>query len=169
VRSAREGIGADSTDPDYVIRREGQLLIDYAGSPIVATGAGTRAPDATGLSRDAVTNPLRLFSLFGPWHTLVLYAGADARPDDVERFERAAEAATAAAHGHMAVYLVAAPAADVASTVLPLVRDVASAFARAYSTAGESAFVVRPDGYLGFAGSHVDIDGLVAHLRATFG
>ena len=36
VRSAREGIGADSTDPDYVIRREAQLLIDYADSPIVS-------------------------------------------------------------------------------------------------------------------------------------
>ena len=40
VRSAREGIGADSTDPDYVIRREAQLLIDYADSPIVADGRG---------------------------------------------------------------------------------------------------------------------------------
>jgi pentachlorophenol monooxygenase len=36
VRSAKEGIGADSTDPDFIIRREAQLLIDYAGSPIVA-------------------------------------------------------------------------------------------------------------------------------------
>ncbi len=33
VRSAREGIGADSSDPDFVIRREAQLLIDYAGCP----------------------------------------------------------------------------------------------------------------------------------------
>ena len=41
VRSAREGIGADSTDPDYVIRREAQLLINYADSPIV--GARARA------------------------------------------------------------------------------------------------------------------------------
>jgi 2-polyprenyl-6-methoxyphenol hydroxylase-like FAD-dependent oxidoreductase len=48
VRSAREGIGADSTDADCVIRREAQLLINYAGTPIVAHGAGGRAPDATG-------------------------------------------------------------------------------------------------------------------------
>jgi pentachlorophenol monooxygenase len=33
VVSAREGIGADSNDPTFVIRREGQLLIDYDGSP----------------------------------------------------------------------------------------------------------------------------------------
>ena len=65
VRNARAGIGADSADPDYVIRREAQLLIDYAGSPIVAAGAGGRAPDAGGLTRAAVTDPFRLFSLFG--------------------------------------------------------------------------------------------------------
>ncbi len=53
VRSARDGIGADSSDVGFVVRREGQLLIDYAGSPIVAPGAGGRAPDATGLTRDA--------------------------------------------------------------------------------------------------------------------
>ena len=41
VRSAREGIGADSNDPDFVIRREAQLLIDYGDSPIVSAGAGT--------------------------------------------------------------------------------------------------------------------------------
>jgi 2-polyprenyl-6-methoxyphenol hydroxylase-like FAD-dependent oxidoreductase len=169
VRSAREGIGADSNDLDFVIRREAQLLIDYSDSPIVASGAGTRAPDASGLTRDAVTGPLRLFSLFGPWHTVLLYAGDDAGPTDVERFERAADASLTTAHGHANVFLVAAPGADVASTVLPLVRDTASAFARAYVTCGESAFVVRPDGYLGFAGSDADIDGLVAHLRATFG
>jgi pentachlorophenol monooxygenase len=179
VRSAREGIGADSTDVDYVIRREAQLLIDYGDSPIVSVGAGQpatsrlrtggRAPDATGLTRDAVTRPLRLFSLFGPSHTVLLYAADDTGPADVERFEAAGEAAVAAATGDANVYLIAAPGADVATTVLPLIRDAKSEFADAYSTGGRTAFVVRPDGYLGYAGGHADVDGLVAHLRATFG
>ena len=43
--AAREqGIGADSTDPDFVMRREAQLLISYADSPIVGTGAGVAPP-----------------------------------------------------------------------------------------------------------------------------
>jgi pentachlorophenol monooxygenase len=118
VRSAREGIGADSADIGYVIRREAQLLVDYAGSPIIADGAGrpatsglragARAPDATGLTRDAVTGPLRLFSLLGRReHTMLLYA-----PDgsvDVATCERAAAAAVAAAHGRLDVYLIASP------------------------------------------------------------
>ncbi len=178
VRSAREGIGADSTDVDYVIRREAQLLIDYGDSPIVSGRAGQpptsgpraggRAPDATGLTRDAVNGSLRLFSLFGPSHTVLLYAGDDTGPADVERFEAAGEAAVAAAKGDANVYVIAAPGADVATTVLPLIRDAESEFAGAYSTGGRSAFVVRPDGYLGYAGGHADVDGLVAHLRTTF-
>lgn len=168
VRSAREGIGADSTDVDYVIRREAQLLINYADSPIVEADAGGRAPDATRLTRAAVTGPLRLFSLLGLGHTLLLYADGGAGPADVEQFERTARAATAIAGGDLDVYLVAAPGADVAGTVLPLVRDAESNFATAYSATGHSSFLVRPDGYLGFAGAHDDVDALTVHLRKTF-
>ncbi|HJT94589.1 MAG TPA: FAD-dependent monooxygenase [Mycobacterium sp.] len=168
VRSAREGIGADSTDADYVIRREAQLLINYADSPIV-TGAGGRAPDATGLSRDAVSGPLRLFSLLGAReHTVLLYAGDRTGPADVEIFEKAADAAVTAAHGHLDVYVIAAPGADVADTVLPLVRDSDGEFARAYDVAESSVYVVRPDGYVGFAAAGVDANALVTHLQRTF-
>jgi pentachlorophenol monooxygenase len=170
VRSAREGIGADSADPDFVIRREAQLLIRYDDSPIVASGAGGRAPDATGLSREAVTNPMRLFSLLGRRdHALLLYAGDDASTADVASFEQAAEAAVTAARGRIEVYLVAAPRADVGATVLPLIRDSAGDFARMYGADGPAVFVVRPDGYLSFSSSGIDTDGLAAHLASTFG
>ena len=170
VRSAREGIGADSADPDFVIRREAQLLIRYDDSPIVAPGAGGRAPDATGLTRDAVTNSMRLFSLLGRRdHTLLLYAGDDASADDVASFEKAAAGAVAAAGGRIEVYLVASPKAAVGATVLPLIRDGAGDFARMYGADGSAVFVVRPDGYLSFSSSGIDTDGLAAHLALTFG
>jgi pentachlorophenol monooxygenase len=169
VRSAREGIGADSTDVSYVIRREAQLLIDYAGSPIIGSGGGGRAPDATGLARAVVTEPLRLFSLLGRReHTMLCYGGADAGPADIALFEDAADAAIKAAHGRMDVYLIAAPDADVAGTVLPLIHDRDGNFAQMYSPAGTSTYVVRPDGYLSLSTPGVDVDALVAHLRATF-
>lgn len=168
VRSAREGIGADSTDPDYVIRREAQLLIDYGKSPIVSPRAGRRAPDVTGLTRAAVTGRLRLFPLFGTDHTLLLYQPADATPVDIGRLEGVAAAARTAAHGQLTAYLVAAPGADIRATLLPVIRDDASGFARAYAADGDTAFLVRPDGYLGFVGDSAGSDGLVAHLRTTF-
>lgn len=165
VRSAREGIGADSDDPAFVIRREAQLLISYAGSPIVAEGAGGRAPDARGLTRAAETQPLRLYDLLaGTRHTLVLYADASA---NVDVLEVAAAAAQDAAHGLIDVYVVAHPEADVDSTVLPLVRDVDGDFARAYGVEGVTAFVVRPDGQLGYAGPAA-ADSLTRYLRLTF-
>jgi hypothetical protein len=73
------------------------------------------------------------------------------------------------AHGQMDVYLVAAPDADVAGTVLPLIRDADGDFARNYDVSDTSVFVIRPDGYLGIAARGVvDTDELVRHLKATF-
>jgi pentachlorophenol monooxygenase len=66
------------------------------------------------------------------------------------------------------VYLIATPGADVAATDLSVIRDTAGDFARAYAPAGPSAYVVRPDGYLGLAADGVDPARLVAHLGATF-
>jgi len=182
VRSAREGIGADSTDPDFVIRREAQLLIEYADSPIVgaasaatsgtAAPAGARAPDARGLTRAVVTAPFRLFSLLSARaHTLLLYAGDTADTADAAEFEGAAVAAVEAAHGELDVYLVAAKRADMGATILPLIIDEDDDFALAYGAAGTTAFLVRPDGYLAYAqtGTALDSDGLVASLRTTFG
>lgn len=175
VRSARQGIGADSTDLTQVMRREAQLLISYADSSIVASAGpvpeplpGGRAPDATGLTRAAVSGPLRLFSLLGHEHTALLYADGDAGPEDVAKFEAAAEAAVRAAHGRLDVYVIAAPSADVDSTELPLLRDNDGGFARSYSTAGTSVFVIRPDGYLGFAAHRLDTQALEGYLRTTF-
>ncbi len=94
-------------------------------------------------------------------------------PADVEHFERAADAATAIAGGrperlsdrragrrrrkHRAA---ADPRRGRRNSPLRI---------RRIRRLGHSSFVVRPDGYLGFAGDHADVDGLAAHLRATFG
>lgn len=165
VRSARQGLGADSADPDYVTRREAQLLIDYGDSPIVTGDAGGRAPDARGLTRAAVTAPIRLFSLFGARdHTLLLYLGDDAAAHDVAAGEAVASAAVRAAHGHLDVYLIAAKRAEV-TTVLPVVTDEDGDFAERYGAAAGAAFLVRPDGYLAYAGA---ADGVVPALRTTF-
>lgn len=181
VRSAREGIGADSVDPSHVMQREAQLLIDYAGSPIVdgpgadsapddGPHAGMRAPDARGLTRAAVTAPLRLFTLMdGVRHTVLCYAGAECGPEVVEDLEAAAQAAVAATHDTADVYVVAHPDAKVDATVLPLIRDTEGDFARAYSANALSLFVIRPDGYLGHSTrGTIDRAYLEEFFRRTF-
>ncbi|MEV0292070.1 FAD-dependent monooxygenase [Nocardia sp. NPDC050710] len=177
VRSAREGIGAGESDPDFVLRREAQLLIDYGASPIVANSAesspgpraGTRAPDAAGLTRDAVTFPTHLFSILGRTnHTTLLYADDNTGADTVASLESLAEAARRGAHGQMDVYLVASPAAAVDPTILPVIRDRDTAFARAYRATGGSVYVLRPDGYLGYTRHAASPGDLSKYLSATF-
>lgn len=176
VRSAREGIGAGEPDLDFVIRREAQLLIDYRDSPIVARAAhrwpglraGLRAPDAAGLVRGAVTFPIRLFALFGRTdHTLLLYAD-DSAGTEIGALADLAAAARRRAHRRLDVYLLAAPGARVGDTLLPVVRDRDADFAKAYGATGAAAYVVRPDGYLGYAGWASAIDDLTEYLGATF-
>ena len=114
---------------------------------------------------------MRLFSLFGARkHTLLLYADDSAGREDVAAFEELAAAAAHAAHGALDVYLIAAAAADVAATVLPLITDSDGDFAARYGVTGPSVFVVRPDGYLAYAerGAAPDADAVVAALRTTF-
>lgn len=179
VQSARAGIGADSNDPGFIVRREAQLLISYAGSPIVArtrddSGGpqpGSRAPDAGGLTRDAVRAPMRLYSLLGGGeHTALFYASEALDAGAAAALESTAQALREAAFGRIEIYLVAAAGEHVAATRLPLMRDTQGEFAHGYATTGLSAFVVRPDGYLGMAmrGTLVTQD-LQAHLKATFG
>ncbi|WP_238419742.1 FAD-dependent monooxygenase [Gordonia sp. 'Campus'] len=179
VRDAREGIGTDSTDMEFVMRREAQLLISYADSPIVAGStipdrpaaprAGERAPDATGLSRESVNNPVRLFTLLGAGeHSLVLYADASAGAEDVATLESFAREITARSHGHVGVHVVAAPTAQVGSTELPLLRDTDGRFAAGYMPDGSTAFVVRPDGYLGYRGPVTEHEPALAFLASTF-
>ncbi|MCR5976794.1 pentachlorophenol monooxygenase [Gordonia jinghuaiqii] len=179
VRDAREGVGSDSTDMEFVMRREAQLLISYAGSPVVAGSAtpsrqsapraGERAPDAAGLSRESVNHPLRLFTLLGGVdHSLILYADATASTEDVAVLESLADEITAMSHDHVDVHVIAAPTAQVGSTVLPLLRDTEGLFAAGYLPDGSSVFVVRPDGYLGYRGPTTDTKAALAYLEGTF-
>ncbi len=173
VRSAREGIGADSDDPTFVIRREAQLLIDYDDSPITAGPEdvtpfpGTRAPDARGLTRAAVTDPFRLFTVLGrDRHTILGYAGDGTT---LIAIEAAVDAAVQGSHDEMDPYLVAAPDADTSRSLIPVLRDDAGQFAAAYHATDSQVFVLRPDGYLGFRGSAQDLESLGSYLRTTFG
>ncbi|ORM32517.1 FAD-dependent monooxygenase [Williamsia sp. 1135] len=176
VRSAREGIGAGENDPAYVMRREAQLLIEYADSPLIEKSSdeailrpGVRAPDAKGLTRDMVTDPIRLFSLLDRLrHTVVIHLDGATTTDDLLEIERVVETAQSAAHGELDIYLVASPGAEVAPTVLPVIRDTAGTFVEAYGAQDRSLFVIRPDGYLGYSAGAVSSDDLVVHLKKTF-
>lgn len=166
VRNAREGIGAGESSFETAMRRQAQLLISYPEGPLVsavdeasnAVQPGERAPDARGLRRDIVAFPVRLFELFsGVRHTLLLWSDGS-----VAEFEELAAQAVQSAHGLLDVYLVVAEHVD---STLPVVVDSDGELRKAYGIDGPSAFVVRPDGYLGYRHSP---DGVLAYLKGTF-
>lgn len=178
MRHAREGVQADPEDPETLLLREAQLLVGYRDSPLTA-GAGSgddegprpgdRVPDCTGLTTALAARPLRLYDLLrGRDHVLLLYGDAGAAGD------LARLAATAAELSHGAVRACGVLAADgtsedgVGPPGLPWYRDAGGEFARLFSVPAPTAFLVRPDGYLGARLRPPTAEGLTEGLAQVF-
>ena len=163
--------------PDFVIRREAQLLIDYDDSPIVtdrrpaksgpeplggdirhrpAAGSRRNGPDPRrghrarcGCSRCSVdvSTPCCCMPETSTGPTMSSHSsGSRRRP-------------MAAAHGRIDVCLIAAPDADVATTVSAARPRQREGFRPDLSAAESATYVVRPDGYVSFAATRIDADG----------
>ncbi|MFG2330822.1 FAD-dependent monooxygenase [Streptomyces sp. NPDC048604] len=158
VRHAAEGVQADTADPETLMLREAQLLVAYRGSPIVgepdpSAGAdggpqpGDRAPDCGGLAGDLAAYPLRLYDLLrGRGHVLLLYGDGAAATD----LHRLAYAAGLLSRGRVESCAVLADGGTpIGGTGLPVYRDARGEFAKQYGVRVPTAFLVRPDGYLG--------------------
>lgn len=179
VRAAREGIGAGD-DLQTAVLRTAQLLVHYTDSPIVgddpdAPGPdagprpGERAPDATGLRRSGVTGPLRLHELFRhTGHTLLLWATSE--PAWSEAMDVAEDVASRSAGRVRAAVLVPASLADTAvfgATLVDQHGNLAAAYGFGDASTAPAACLVRPDGYVSYRSSRLDIGRLFAHLAAT--
>ncbi|QGV80911.1 FAD-dependent monooxygenase [Streptomyces ficellus] len=175
VRHAtRGGVPADPADPETLMLREAQLLVGYPDSPVVARPAagagpgprpGERAPDCGGLTADVAAYPLRLYDLLRDRdHVLVLYADGPAE----QEFDDLLAAARRASGDRVEGLLVLADGAPAGATRLPVYRDGRGEFARLYGTDGATAFLVRPDGYLGARLTPPTPAALTAHLSDVF-
>jgi 2-polyprenyl-6-methoxyphenol hydroxylase-like FAD-dependent oxidoreductase len=173
----------DMADEKAQFLLEMQMTMNYAGSPLVgqvtdrerfAGGPepGHRAPDVLGLRRFGVAHDVRLFDLTrGPHSTLLLYAAAGTGEEQVLDLEKLAAGIRQSSRGQIHPYLVASADAQVPSLVdLPVVRDAGSGFRDAYGLAGAgtAAYLVRPDGHVGFRSRPVTEDGLREHLGLVF-
>ncbi|WP_052090778.1 FAD-dependent oxidoreductase [Modestobacter caceresii] len=162
---------------------EMQMTMNYADSPLVGevtgpagfTGGplpGHRAPDVLGLRRFGVAHDLRLFDLTRGTHaTLLLTAGDGTGAEELRALEELAASVRQATGGQVRPYLVAGPDLAVPPLVdLPVLRDARGAFAAAYGTggAGTAAYLVRPDGHVGFRTRPVSEPALREHLAGVF-
>jgi pentachlorophenol monooxygenase len=68
-------------------------------------------------------------------------------------------------------YVIAHADAETPPTTLPVIRDAAGEFAEGYGARDGAAFVVRPDGYVGFAssdGTSTTAEDVATYLGNTF-
>jgi 2-polyprenyl-6-methoxyphenol hydroxylase-like FAD-dependent oxidoreductase/heme-degrading monooxygenase HmoA len=172
----------DMEDEKAQFLLEMQMTMNYAGSPLVGEvdGAafpagpepGHRAPDVHGLRRFGVAHPVRLFDLtHGTRSTLLLHADAGASEEQVLALEKLAAGVREQSHGEVDAYLVAAHGTRLPLLVdLPVVYDAGGSFAATYGTdgAGTAAYLVRPDGHVGFRSRPLDEVALLDHLAGVF-
>ena len=163
--------------------REMSMLLSYAGSPIVGESLSTPdamlhgpkpgdiAPDVAGLHRRGVGHPLRLRDLTrGTRHTLLLYA--DSSADDAARsaLARASGELRRQAAGEVDAYLLlSADAPEPREPGAPVLRDAGDAFRYSYDVTGTAAYLIRPDGHVGFRSQPVDADALGKNLHLVLG
>ncbi|CAB3751798.1 FAD-dependent monooxygenase [Paraburkholderia humisilvae] len=159
--------------------RETQLLISYRDSRIVADecphltaglpAPGDRVPDAGGLTQAYVGHPVRLHERMGRGrHTLVGYIDAqDAQRDaQVAAFADGCRSLRAALGDAGAALLIAAPGcAPPYDETIPVLTDNAGAFAATFGAPGGTAWIMRPDGYIGWRSGQVSAQAIDTWLR----
>jgi 2-polyprenyl-6-methoxyphenol hydroxylase-like FAD-dependent oxidoreductase len=170
VRHATQGVQADPLDPRTMMLREAQLLVGYRGSPLVdpvsegpGPQSGDRAPDCTGLAAHIAVHPLRLYDLLRDrGHLLLLYG-------DGERSGQLADAAREFSDGRVATCVIRPAGASTDTSGPPVYVDALGEFARLYAVDDRpTAFLIRPDGYIGARFSPPTATRLTAHLALTF-
>ncbi len=155
--------------------RETQLLVSYRGSPIVkderadaATAplaAGDRVPDAGRLRRAFVGHALRLHERLGRGRH-VLLGFVDDDPAAVSLAEMLN--LVRATFGESADGCAIAPqgrAPPAAREDLPTLTDAEGEFAAAFAAKPGTAWLVRPDGYIGWCSAAPSKAGLQAFLK----
>lgn len=183
VRHARRIAGAADQETAALLR-EAQLLVGYPDSPVVrrsgprtadrsgtpdgsGPGPGDRAPDCGGLTGDVRAYPLRLHDLLRDReHVLLVYT--DGAWDSFVPGLAALTGGLPA--GRLTAYAVLTEGgtAPAGATPFPVYRDARGEFALRYGVREATAFVVRPDGYLGARLCPPTADGLAGYLAGVF-
>jgi hypothetical protein len=156
----------------WVLRRAvgllSQLRVSYPDSPLGAEdGSGWRdapAPGDRAREADAIIDGRkgRLYDVFrGTHHTVLLFTGVDEGARPAVELCRIAEQIELAYPGLVKARVVAAERfADHPAAL----GDPARSAHRQYGIEAASAFVIRPDAYIGYRGQPVDVDRLLADL-----
>ena len=177
TRTASEGYGRERGGaPDR--SADAQVSITYRGTGWVADAAqepdgagpmaGDRAPDASGLVRQGLGFPMRLFDVLrGPQHVLLVHLNGPCEHGIVEDLRGWMQDWCNPLRGDLRIVVVASDASGPAIPGAALLEDRLGTFAAAYGRRTTS-YLVRPDGHLGWRGRSWREAGLQEHLRRMF-
>jgi 2-polyprenyl-6-methoxyphenol hydroxylase-like FAD-dependent oxidoreductase len=168
TRAASEGYGRESGGkPDRLA--DTQVLVSYRGTAwfredASGTGAGLtagdRAPDAGGLRRRGVGFPLRLHDVLrGTDHVLLVHLAAGREPDLAAFARKIGQRLRVP----FRIVGIAAEESVAEQAGIALYRDAEGSFSKMYD-APDAAFLIRPDGYVGWRGKSYRDAGLSAYL-----
>jgi 2-polyprenyl-6-methoxyphenol hydroxylase-like FAD-dependent oxidoreductase len=168
TRAASEAYGREKGPAPHRLA-DTQILVSYRGTAwvrdvgdkdVAGPSAGDRAPDATGLRRHGLGFPLRLFDILrGTEHVLLVHLAGG------ESADLAAFARRLLADCPLPLRIVGIGSRDAASQPgVELYRDAQESFAKSYG-ASDAAFLVRPDGYVGWRGPSCRDPGLMAYIE----
>ena len=171
----------DMEDEKAQFLLEMQMTMNYGGSAIVGEHAdghvtldgpepGHRAPDVQGLHRFGVGHPLRLFDLLHGTHsTLLLYTDETVSESELLDLEKLAVAVTQQTGGQVTPYLIADGRVQIPKLLdLPVLHDGGGEFRSVYRVSGSAAYLIRPDGHVGFRSAPAAVSELQDHLRLIF-
>ncbi|TAJ90494.1 FAD-dependent monooxygenase [Reyranella sp.] len=171
TRAANESHGRDAkpdrlADTQVRISYNGTAWIqDDAGPVDAGPVAGDRAPDSTGLRRQGVGFPVRLFDVLrGTEHVLLVHLGREEAPD-LAAFTR-----KISSRSRIPLRIVGIVQEEGVNEQagIALYRDVENSVAHTYGSVA-AAFLIRPDGYIGWRGKSYRDAGLVTYLDRISG
>ncbi|SAK66039.1 monooxygenase FAD-binding protein [Caballeronia temeraria] len=163
--------------------RETQLLVGYRGSsPIIADecagmspespAPGDRAPQAGGLVEAFIGHAQRLQDHLGRGrHTLIGYIDDDADGARIAAFNDAVDAWRTALGTAASAVLIVSPQFAKGASFVPAceeyrtLSDNAGQFVDTYGAKNGMAWVVRPDGHIGYRSASCSSDALIAWLE----
>ena len=99
----------------------------------------------------------------------MLYADETVSEDDTVELEKLAAAVSQLSSGEVDAYLIASMDAQVPVHIdVPVLRDSAANFRRTYDGQGLTAYLIRPDGHVGYRSPRATLAGINDHLQHIF-
>jgi hypothetical protein len=178
TRAASEQLGRrDAAQQDRLA--DTQVLIHYRDSTLskndsaealedLPIQAGDRAPDCDGFHREHVRAPFRLLDILrGTHYVLLVYLGQSITPEQAAQLEHLGQSLKTGSGPTCRIFAIAAPDATLPILIgVPVITDTAREFASTYKATPGTAYLIRPDGYIGYHARPFTQQGILDYLTA---